>query len=237
MTNMVDHFVLKAKSVHRPKRLGRPEVVVLGLALMAISSSIFLYASAALTEQDTKQSQQRLEGNSGVLKALRTRVAEIEQSPKVDIPTPETIRASLVRFEDGHLIDQAAGQVPVILEIDRLRKDSGVILSEINFNPVEEKEVQPEGGSTIRRGGGKSLFPGLEMDFTVQGAYGDVRRFLIGLETSRTFLIVNSLELKSVEPSGSSARAGLGAAASTAQVITLGIKLVAYFERQKYEQG
>jgi hypothetical protein len=70
------------------------------------------------------------------------------------------------------------------------------------------------------------------MTFTVEGSYADVRGFLAGLENSKAFLIITSQELKSVEPSGSRARPGLGAAPNTAQVITLGIKLGVYFERQ-----
>jgi hypothetical protein len=204
------------------------------LAVGAVGAATFLYARAALNGQEIRQAQHQMGQNLGLLRTLRARVDEIEKSAKTDIPTPETIRTSLVRFEDDYLIGQADGTWAVIQEVNRLASDTRVSLSEINFDPIEEED-QSDGGAASQRGG-KSLFPGLEMSFTVEGNYADVRRFLIGLENSKAFLIITSQELKSVESAGGP-RVGLGAAASTTQVIALGIKLAAYFERGNHEQG
>lgn len=226
---MMRSLVLKSRSIHRASRLGRWQIVLLCLSLLAVGATVFLYVQIKLAEKQVVEARTKFQQNQITLNTLKQQVAEIEASAHVELPTPSSIRTSLVKFEKDFLTPSQQAQLAVIREINQLEKQSGVVLSEINFDSIEQKALEGEG---IGERSAKSLFPGLEMSFTVEGSYAAVRRFLIALEQSRAFLIINSLELKSVEQSKFGGRTRLGAGAATDQVIALGIKLSVYYQRE-----
>lgn len=226
---MVSTLVLKSRSLHRPKRLGQWQIFLLSLSLLAVGAAVFFFVQVKLAEHRMTEAKTKFQQNQVTLNTLKQRVAEIEASEQVERPTPASIRASLVEFEKDFLKPRQEAELTVIQEIHQLSKTSGVNLTEINFDSIEQKALE---GEPVGERGAKSLFPGLEMSFTVEGSYADVRRFLMALEKSRTFVIINSLDLKSVEPSALGGRARLSRGAATDQVIALGIKLSIYYRRE-----
>jgi hypothetical protein len=226
---MMRSLVLKSRAIHRASYLGRWQIFLLCLSLVAVGAPVFLYVQIKLAEKQIKEAQTEFQQNQVTLNALKQRVAEIEASEHKELPTPASIRTSLVKFEEEFLIPAEEAQLAIIREVNRLARENGVLPSEISFDSIEQKAL--EGGGVGERGA-KSLFPGLEMSFTVEGSYADVRRFLIALENSRALVIISSLDLKSVEPSAAGGRARLTSGAATDQVIALGIKLSVYYQRE-----
>lgn len=222
-------LVLKSRAIHRARRLGRWQVVLLCLSLAAIGAAVALYVQIKLAEKRVAASLAEFQQNQVTLGVLQQRVAEIEASEHIELPTPTSIRASLVKFEEEFLIPAAEAQLAIIREVNRLAKQSGVLPSEISFDAIEQKALDGEG---VAVSGARSLFPGMEMSFTVEGSYADVRRFLIALENSHAFVIINSLDLKSVEASASPRSARLMSGTATDQVIAVGIKLSVYYQRE-----
>jgi len=225
-------LVLKSRSLHRADRFGRWQIVLLCLSLLGLAAAVFLYVQITLAEKQVTDATTQFEQNQTTLRILKQRVAEVEASEHIELPTPDSIRASLVKLENEYLSSGQEAQLAAIRTVDQLARESGVIPLEINFNPIEQKALEGEGGLGVGQRGARSLFPGLEMSFTVEGGYADIRRFLIALERSPTFLIINSLDLKSVEASASGGRARLVSGTATDQVIALGIKLSVYYQRE-----
>jgi hypothetical protein len=199
------------------------------LALVAVSVASFLYVQIKLTENRITEAKDKFQKNQSTLNILKQKVELLEASKHIELPTPASIRTSLVKFDEDFLTPAEEAQLAAIQEVNRLAKQNNVLPSEISFDSIEQKALE-EGGTGER--GGKSLFPGLEMSFTVEGSYADVRRFLMVLERSQAFLIINSLDLKSVEPSASGGRARANRGAATDQVVALGVKLSVYYRRE-----
>ncbi len=221
-------LVITGRTIHRVHRLGRWQIGLLVAGLLAAGAATFLFIEMHRVENQIARTRERFERQQAVLRALQQRVAEIEAGQQEELPTPESIRSSLVRFEKEFLTPAEQAELAVIREVNELADQSGVILSEINFDPIEQKVLEGSEGGERRRG--ESLFPGLEMSFTVEGSYANVRAFLLSLEGSRAFLIIDSLDLKSVEQPG---RRGFAQRATTDQVIALGMKLSVYYQRER----
>lgn len=229
-------LVLKSRELHGATRFGRWQVVLLCLALLAVGATVFLYVQIKRMENLGAVARAQFGRNLNELKKLEELVAKIEADEEIQLPTPDSIRTSLVKFEDEFLAPTEEADLAVIREINQLAERSGVVLSEINFDLIEqtalEGEAAPGAAQRAVLTAAKSLFPGLEMSFTVEGGYADVRQLLIALERSRSFLIINSLDLKSVEQSASRGGTRLSRGAATDQVIALGIKLSVYYQRE-----
>lgn len=224
----VQSLVITGRTIHRVHRLGRWQIGLLVLGVLAASAAIFLFIQIHRVERQVAWARERFERQQAMLRTLQQRVAEIEAGHQDELPTPESIRASLVRFEKEFLTPAEEAELAVIREVNELADQSGVVLSEINFDPIEQKVL--DGTEVGRRRRGESLFPGLEMSFTVEGSYADVRAFLSSLEGSRAFLIIDSLDLKSVEQPG---RRGFAQRTAADQVIALGMKLSVYYQRER----
>lgn len=228
---MVRDLIIKSRAIHEAKPLGRWQVVLLCLALLAAGGTVLLYAQTKRWESQGTEARDKFNDNQLEMKRLEERLEEIRSKDELDLPTPESIRASLNRFETEFLASAEEAELAVIQEVNRLARESGVSLpDDINFDSIEQIFLDEEGGQSAGRRSGDSPFPGLEMSFTVEGSYADLRRFLLELEKSQAFLIINSLDLKSVEQSGVGVRSRPGSA--TSQVVVLGIKLSVYYQRE-----
>ncbi len=223
---MINHFVIRSRSVHRPRLFGLPERLLVALTVLIVGGAVTLLVMMLRSEQGQRQFQAQVLANRNQIQELRARVSEIESNARLALPTPESIRRSMVSFDQDILRDSTVGQSRVILEVNQLARAAGVNLAEVTFNPIEQKGDVNGQGRTVAS---QAVFPGMEMNFTVQGSYRNVRRFLAGLERSKSFIVINSLDLKSVEQSGS--RGAAAAEASADRVIALGVNLSVYYSR------
>ena len=75
----------------------------------------------------------------------------------------------------------------------------------------------------------QSIFPGIDISLTVEGPYGQVRRFIRDVEASRSFVVINGVELEGVTEASAQRAAESGAARG--QLVALRLDLSAYFRR------
>lgn len=226
---MSSDFVIRSRARHRPSLFGLKERLVLALTLAMAAGTIGLLFMVLRDEQSLRNHQAQLLANRDTIKLLETRVSEIESSKRQALPTPESIRRSLVKFEHDILDDIDTGQSAVVLEVNQLARKTTVSLTEVTFNPIEQRA---EGSGQLRAGANQGIFPGMELSFTVQGSYRSLRDFLSGLESSHAFLVINTLDLKSVDQS--SARPGMHGNGAADRVIALGVNLSVYYSRASH---
>ena len=101
--------------------------------------------------------------------------------------------------------------------------------------------VNAEGRST-RTGSAKwqSLYPGIGINVTVEGAYPNLRRFVRELEISNQFIVINSVELEKATDSSALPVAevptipgeGEKPAAPRSTLVSLRLDMAAYFRRE-----
>jgi Tfp pilus assembly protein PilO len=219
-------LVLRNGRLWRRRRLGTVEglLALSALAAMAVVGAFFW--TVERHRQRVEGLEQQFRENQQMILLLRQRVAAARVGPQTEAPTPEAVRQSLQRFERTYLPDADIGLSRVLTEVNRLARESGVLLSsDITFNPMEEAEFRA-GTGTAARSGGRGFYPGLRLSFTVSGEYAHVRRFLAALERSPLLLIIESVTLKSVEE-----RAKARPAAASGGSISLEITVSAYFRR------
>jgi hypothetical protein len=195
----------------------------------AVATASAFYLQMVRNRSRALEYEQRLSQNREAIQRLTEQVRAVQANAKNQAPTPESIRSSLKTFEEEYLSDPDSGMLAVITEIDKTARDAGVIRSDVTFNPIEESEIKARGEVFTGRGG-RGFYPGLKMSFTVSGDYPNIKTFLVGLETSRMLLIVESLNLKSVEERAVARRPGAAAAAGAS--ISLEINLSAYYRRR-----
>ncbi len=222
-------FVLRDGRLWRAKRLDAIAVVLLLGALAAVATvGVFMW-NVQRHRRNVSALEQRSRENSEMLALLRQRVAAAQASSRT-APTPETVRQSLRRFEQTYLPDSDVGLSRVLTEVNRIARESGLTLSsDIMFTPMEEVEIRT-GASAPMRSGGRGIYPGVRLSFTVNGEYASVRRFLAALERSPLLLVIEGLTLKSVEE-----RAGARPTTASGGSISLEITVSAYFRRSEGE--
>jgi len=219
-------LVLRNGRLWRAKRLGVVELLLVLGALAAMVTVGGFFWNLERHRQRVEGLERQFRENQETIALLRQRVAAAQANSRTEAPTPEAVRRSLQRFEQTYLPDSDVGLSRVLTEVNRIARESGVLLSsDITFNPMEEAEFRVGAGATARSGG-RPFYPGLRLSFTVSGEYASVRRFLAALERSPLLLIVESLALKSVEE-----RAGMRPAATSGGSISLEITVSAYFRR------
>lgn len=229
---MVKGLVIKSRALHEAKLFGGWQIVLLCLALLTVGTAAFLYVQIIRAESLEAEARDTILTNRKTLNALSKELERIKNEPEVNRPTVESVRQSLVEFEQKFLAPVETAQPAVVREVNRLARESGVDLSDINFDHIEQIFLEGESAQGVGQTGGDSLYPGLEMSFTMEGSYADIHQFLLALERSRTFLIINSLDLKSVEQSGLGRPSRGSRDAATNQVVAVGVKLSVYYQRE-----
>ena len=78
----------------------------------------------------------------------------------------------------------------------------------------------------------QSIYPGIAISVTVEGAYQNLRRFIRDLETTKQFIIINSVELeRSNETNYSPATQGEPTSGARGALISLRLEMTTYFKR------
>jgi len=193
--------------------LGLPEVAALAAAAALLFAAVCAYLfllrpersrlAALALERETLQRQ--LQATQGTLVENRDTQSSVRE-----------ILTSLEEFEVEHLGVASGGSTGVIEELHRLLNKNNLRISG-GMSYTQLTEALP--GATPQRqtvtGGGdgrgaqqrvvQSVFPGVGVTLTVEGAYPALRRFIRDVESSRHFIVVNTVELEGITDSGASA--------------------------------
>jgi hypothetical protein len=144
---------------------------------------------------------------------------------------------SLQTFENDHLVGRGNGRMALYSELNQLIRRNGLRNtagpSYSVLAPLGTKSQQ-QSASNNRQGNAKwqSVFPGIGVSVTVEGAYQNLRHFLREIEISRQFLIINAVELESASESNT-LPAGEGATTQAAHraPVSLRLDMATYFQR------
>ena len=185
--------------------VGLPELIgLIGatlLAVMAVFAYLYFYLPANSRRVSTELERTRLQGQ---VQADRTKVQEDDTiSHRV-----ARINASLEDFESNWLPVQTSGRLSLYTVLNNLIKSNGLRnTAGPSYSQLEvlgtKTQVQPgitaEKQSTAKW---QSIYPGIVVTVTVEGAYPSIRHFVRDIEMSRQFLIINAIELEGVKQSG-----------------------------------
>jgi hypothetical protein len=218
------------KAVSRTGTLNRVEIAAAAVALCAFILAISYYFAALGPEKERlhRLQEQFAEDQRLLLKAT-TAVSEVEKSP-VDLA--RQAKDSLEEFKTRWLKPQAQGRIAVINEINELAKKNGVRLTSGIEMHLSKEGDEKKPSKQRNADAAVDAYPKLHTQFTVFGQYASLRRFISELEHSRQFLVIESIQLSSVEQVQRGARtvATAGQAPGAGSGVSLSIGLSTYFQ-------
>jgi len=181
--------------------IGLPEVIGLAgaafLAITVVFAYLYFYLPANVHLKSAELELQRLQGQR---QASGTALQEgISTKESVD-----RIHASIDHFETDWLAMPSSGRMSLYAVLNNLIKSNGLRnTAGPSYSPLEvlgtKIGVQPtitaEKQSNAKW---QSIYPGIAVTVTVEGAYPNIRHFVRDIESSRQFLIINAIELEGV---------------------------------------
>ena len=190
---------------NRPRKVyagmwGQVEIATVGIALLAILTTILLFVFIVLPAQkeleanrakrDELERQMMTARNKyGSITSTEARVAELVQS--------------VTDFEDRHLFNSSIGKTALYQRINGLIASYGLVNTtgpdyvplEIDARQNVQQTEEAKGGKDKYR----SIFPGEYVTMTVEGSYQNLRRFIREIETSNQFVVISAVELEPSE--------------------------------------
>ena len=226
--------------------LGVPELIGLAAALVLALFTLFAYFYFMIPAQLRQKSLQ----DERVL--VQAQVKGLQGNIGVDTTAHnavDRIQKSLEDFESNRLAVSGTGRMSLYSELNDLMRSNGLRNtagpSYSTLPPLGTKMVQ-SAASTGQQSSAKwqTIYPGIAVTVTVEGAYQNIRHFVRDLETNREFLIINAVELEGVTQSGAaqdlaaplagpgrSAAPGTAPSGTRSTMVSLRLDLATYFQR------
>lgn len=234
--------------------LGLPEIIGLAtsglLLLLVLCAYFFSLAPARARLESLNQERNNLQ--------RRLRISQEGFNTNVDAQaTVASINESLQRFENEKLAGRNEGRMALYTQLNEMiRRNSLRNTSGPNYVALEplgaEEQQQQQGGA--RRQQQKSgnvkwqtIYPGIGVNVTVEGAYQNIRRFLRDIELSKQFIVINAVELESVKDTealpvqsapteipginGPGARGAITGPVTRGMLVSLRLDMAVYFKR------
>lgn len=211
----------------RPLGLTPGELVAAALAIIFFVAAVVYYFTALAPEQERLSAlEATLESQQQVLRASVADLKSPDAAPQTDAPTDAL--NSLLLFKSQYLKPLNKGRIDLINEINTLAKKNSTQLTsgiEMSLQSV----AQDEPADSSKKKGNKEkdsldVFPRLAVHFEVAGQYASLRSFIAELEKSHQFLVLDSVNLTSVEAVDGEGGRGGGSG------INLSINMTAYFQ-------
>jgi Tfp pilus assembly protein PilO len=224
---------------HSRKRslLGVPELAGLAasaLMLLAVVFAYLLYLRPAYARLDT--AQQKREETYNQLQRIRE-TFKLNENKQVTI---DEITESVEKFEANRLSSRSEGRVTLLGTLNNLVRSNGLRNTAVNYTMLDPLGAAATNSNTTRTGNARlqSLYPGLGINLTVEGAYPNLRHFVRAIEASNQFIVINSVELEKATDSSVAAAAaateGTGATKPVTRgaLVSLRLDMAAYFRRE-----
>jgi Tfp pilus assembly protein PilO len=194
------------------------------LMLLAVLGSYFYFLVPAQSRVDSQQRERArlqtlLRSSEGVMK---------KEEDTRDIV--ERITASMEEFEMTHLAQPAQGRMDLYEELNQMIKKNGLRnTSGPTYTTLESAGKKTASQSTSAKW--QSVYPGIAVAVTVEGQYQNLRRFVRDLETSKLFIIINSVELERATETNAPQSADGETTGSRGSLVSLRLDLATYFQR------
>jgi hypothetical protein len=211
----------------RPLGLTPGELVAAALAIIFFAAAVVYYFTALAPERERlKALEATMESQQQVMRASLADMKSPDVAPQTDAPTDAL--NSLLLFKGQHLKPLNKGRIDLINEINALAKKNNAQLTsgiEMSLQSVVQDEQSDSSKKNNKKKESLDVFPHLAIHFEVAGSYASLRGFISELEKSRQFLVLDSVNLTSIEAGGGEGGSGGGASG-----INLSINMTAYFQ-------
>lgn len=180
---------------------GTTELVTVGVAMLAILTTILLFVLLVLP------AQRELDNNIAKRQELDKQLATAN-SRYGSITTTEERVGELTRsvedFETRYLSPETNGKTALYQQINGLISAYGLTnttgpdyavleVNDPNRNNAQQSEEQKGRSKAI------SIYPGMYITMTLDGSYQNLRRFIREIETSNQFVVISSIQLEPSE--------------------------------------
>jgi Tfp pilus assembly protein PilO len=148
--------------------------------------------------------------------------------------TVHNITQSLDAFETTGLAEPNRGRMGLYDSLNSLIRKNGLRnTSGPTYTPLEPIGSKVSAGSRAANTKWQSIYPGIAISVTVEGPYQNLRRFVRDLETSKQFVIINTVELERATESNIAATStsDTGAAGAHSSLVSLRLEMTTYFQR------
>ncbi|MGI8835419.1 MAG: GspMb/PilO family protein [Pyrinomonadaceae bacterium] len=162
---------------------------------------------------------------------LRTSQEVLVRGQSTDA-TVHNITQSLEAFESNGLTEANRGRMGLYDSLNSLIRKNGLRnTSGPTYTPLEPMGSKASTGSKAANTKWQSIYPGIAISVTVEGPYQNLRRFVRDIETSKQFVIINTVELERATESSIAAPSETGTSGSNSSVVSLRLEMTTYFQR------
>ena len=170
---------------------------------------------------------------------LQTQLRTSQDNLQRGVSTEEIVQGitqSLDAFESGGLSAAGRGRMDIYDSLNQLMKKNGLRnTSGPTYTPLDPTGTKTEtGGTKATSSKWQSIYPGIAISVTVEGQYQNLRRFIREIETSKQFVVINSVELERATEANAAAGADAGGG-SRLSPVSLRLDMATYFQRRASE--
>ncbi len=145
----------------------------------------------------------------------------------------QQITQSLDDFENSKLLTASRGRMSLYDALNELiRKNALRNTSGPTYTPLDAAGTKNATGGNKTNTKWQSIYPGVAVSVTVEGPYQNLRRFVCDLETTKQFVIINTVELeRSTDTNNRPAEEGETTGSSRNSAVSLRLDMATYFQR------
>ena len=208
---------------------GPAEIIGLAGSLLILVLVVVAYLYF-LVPARTRRANLELE-RARLQKELRNSQDVLIRGQTIDT-TVHNITQSLDAFETTGLVDANRGRMSLYDSLNSLIRKNGLRnTSGPTYTPLEPTGSKTSAGSRAASTKWQTIYPGIAISVTVEGPYQNLRRFVRDIETSKQFVIINTVELERATEANLGASADGAPAASNSSVVSLRLEMTTYFQR------
>jgi Tfp pilus assembly protein PilO len=146
--------------------------------------------------------------------------------------TVHNITQSLEAFETTGLVEANRGRMSLYDSLNNLIRKNGLRnTSGPTYTALEPIGSKMSAGSRAANTKWQSIYPGISISVTVEGPYQNLRRFVRDIETTKQFVIINTVELERATESNIAATPESGVAEAHSSLVSLRLEMTTYFQR------
>lgn len=211
--------------------LGPAEIIGLAgsvLILVLVIVSYLYFLLPARSRLETLKSER-----SGLQSQLRNLSDVVRQGQTTDASV-QNITQSLETFESYALIGAGVGRMSLYDSLNQLIRKNGLRnTSGPTYTPLDPTgSKKGTSGSRSANAKWQSIYPGIAISVTVEGAYQNLRRFVRDIESNKQFVIINAVELeRATQTDSAPVVTGEPGAATRGSLVSLRLDMATYFQR------
>ena len=209
--------------------VGPAELIALAgsfFVLILVVVSYLYFLVPARTRLERAQSERARLQNQ-----LRTSEDTVQQGLSTEAIV-QGITQSLDTFESTGLSSVGRGRMDLYDSVNQLMRKHGLRnTSGPTYTPLDPTGTKTEtGGARAASSKWQSIYPGIAISVTIEGQYQNLRRFIREIETSKQFVVINSVELERATETNTAGGAEAGSG-SQSSMVSLRLDMATYFQR------